>query len=206
MVTISASALKAVIKSLEESAAMLKGELKKRKSAVAEEDFAAEASSIKKTVKVVTKSVPVNTVYLSWNGRKPDREPVTLTFLRTASASELYFKGLYFPEYDVDESWTVMPERGRKFRSEVSDYMPGYDIDDVTFGHEEGDLAKPLKVCFFTYVLWCYSRLNHTPTAHDLRFLSLCRLFLPERCYLPEDAARRAHQRAVSSRALRSRI
>ena len=131
---------------------VLKGVLKKRKTAAAEEDFTAEdsGSSIKKTVKVVEKRVPVNTVYLTFNGRKPDRAPVTLTFLRSASVSQLYFKGIWIPEYDADDSFkpAVFPDRGRKFRSEVCDYIDGYDIDDVTFGNEDGDVAKPLKVCF----------------------------------------------------------
>ena len=33
---------------------------------------------------------------------KPDRPPIKLSFLRTATVSELFFKGIFFPEYDHD--------------------------------------------------------------------------------------------------------
>ena len=152
-----------------QQADVLKGVLKKRKSTVAEADFIIEdsESSSKKVVKVVESRVS-NLIYLTFSGKKPDRNPVTLTFLRTATASELYFKGLWYPEYDVDEFWTLLPERGRKFRSEVNgDYMPGYDIDDVTFGSEKGDLAKPLEVCFCLLISLLFYL--HITTAYAIR-------------------------------------
>ena len=143
---VSGSVLNAVIQSLEKNARMLRGVLKRKQGA---------SDSVRKTrSKKMVPMVAIKTVYNTSDGKKPNRAPVTLTFLRGASVSELYFKGVWIPEYDVDDSFkpAVFPDRGRKFRSEVRDYIDGYDIDDVTFGNEDGDVAKPLKVLFATHI------------------------------------------------------
>jgi hypothetical protein len=66
-----------------------------------------------------------------------NRPPVKLSFLRTASVSELYFSGVWVPEFDVDPSFTRRPNRECRFRSELpaDQYVEGYDIDDETHQH-----------------------------------------------------------------------
>jgi hypothetical protein len=69
------------------------------------------------------------------------RPPVRLTWLRKATVSELYYAGVWFPNWDVDESVQPPPLREACFRSELDDdeaYIENYDIDDVNY-----DLKSP---------------------------------------------------------------
>jgi hypothetical protein len=60
------------------------------------------------------------------------RPPIRLSFLRKASVTELFFNGLWVPEYDLDTELQGTPKRECRFRSELNDdeYVDGYDIDD----------------------------------------------------------------------------
>lgn len=92
----------------------------------------------------------------TFDGKPPQRPPVTLSFLRTASVSELYFSGIWVPEFDADNEFdchgTSTPQRDRRFLSsftlrerqvvgsakfkrgdDENRYIPGYDIDDVNY-------------------------------------------------------------------------
>ena len=62
------------------------------------------------------------------------REPISVSFLRKATVTELYFKGVWIPEFDADTTFENPPQRERRFRSELQDYVEGYDIDDESFG------------------------------------------------------------------------
>ena len=81
----------------------------------------------------VQKEVPNSTL----NKTPPNnRPPIRLSFLREASVSELYFHGVWVPEYDRDTAFEGTPPRECRFRSELEedgDYYIGYDIDDVNY-------------------------------------------------------------------------
>jgi hypothetical protein len=64
-----------------------------------------------------------------------NRPPVKLSFLRTATVSELYYSGVWVPEFDVDPHFDRRPKRECRFRSELAEdqYVDGYDIDDATY-------------------------------------------------------------------------
>jgi len=75
-----------------------------------------------------------------------NRPPVKLSFLRTASISELYYSGVWVPEFDVDTEFVGRPKREIRFRSELpaDQYVEGYDVDDITHdvAHEDIMLYK----------------------------------------------------------------
>jgi hypothetical protein len=63
-----------------------------------------------------------------------NRPPLKLSFLRTASVSELYYSGVWVPEFDVDPTAGRL-KRECRFRSELpaDQYVEGYDMDDETY-------------------------------------------------------------------------
>lgn len=74
------------------------------------------------------------------------RQPIRLSWLRTASVSELYFAGVWFPNHDVNDAIppSQAPPRQACFRSELhttttppeQQYLEDYDIDDLL--HPDG--------------------------------------------------------------------
>jgi hypothetical protein len=70
------------------------------------------------------------------------RQPVRLSWLRTATVSELYFAGVWFPNHDVDDTIKSAPPRDACFRSELpqgAEYIENFDIDDLL----HPDLTNP---------------------------------------------------------------
>jgi hypothetical protein len=61
-----------------------------------------------------------------------NRPPIKLSFLRTASVSELYYSGVWVPEFDWNNDYQRLPRRESRFRSELppGEYVEGFDIDD----------------------------------------------------------------------------
>ena len=61
-----------------------------------------------------------------------NRPPIRLSFLRSASVTELYYAGVWLPNHDVDNALT-QPNRECLFRSEIpaDRYIEHYDIDDL---------------------------------------------------------------------------
>ena len=70
----------------------------------------------------------------------PTRPPIRVSFLRSATVTELYYAGVWLPNHDVDNT-LVPPRRECRFRSELTDdaYIENYDIDDVL----QPDRASP---------------------------------------------------------------
>jgi hypothetical protein len=64
-----------------------------------------------------------------------NRPPVKLSFLRTASVSELYYSGVWVPGWNLAFDPTFEPKRSPLFLSELpeEEYIEGYDIDDKTY-------------------------------------------------------------------------
>jgi len=61
-----------------------------------------------------------------------NRPPICVSFLRSASVTELYYAGIWLPNHDVDNALHP-PRRECLFRSEIptDDYIEHYDIDDL---------------------------------------------------------------------------
>lgn len=70
---------------------------------------------------------------------KPDRPPIKLSLLRTGTVSELFARGVFFPEFDLDDTFDgELPDRPRQFGG--ADFIPGYDLEG------EGDATRLGKV------------------------------------------------------------
>ena len=63
-----------------------------------------------------------------------------MSFLRSATVTELYYAGVWLPNHDVDNT-LAPPRRECRFRSELTDdaYVENYDIDDLL----QPDRASP---------------------------------------------------------------
>jgi hypothetical protein len=90
------------------------------------------------------KEFPKPEMLPTW-GRIKLRTPILLSWLKTATVSELYYAGLWFPNHDVDDKIDPPPLRDACFRSELlgmkeeGEYIENYDIDDLL----HPDLSSP---------------------------------------------------------------
>jgi len=120
------------------------------------------------------------------SGLEYNRPPVKLSFLRTASVSELYYSGVWVPEFDVDSEFVDRPNRESRFRSElpVDQYVEGYDIDDLTHDVVHPDIvhckskADALKRALYLHFV------DQRPVRSAVTLYSLRKSSLDVLCYL----------------------
>ena len=100
--------------------------------------------SSKKTRKA-TPQPPLRTLWVLL-ADKPPRPPIRLSFLRTASVSELFFQGVWIPDYDLDDirfrlpedTWNnVHPRRWRRYKSECLMLPPVEEEESTQKGEDE---------------------------------------------------------------------